>query len=106
MAKVNDDDVTYAYDFDDIPAWLRVALLILIAVTILSVGGCGTAMPVEQVKRQPPVADMVRPDPLPRQTDPSLGGIFKGYVNAAQKYRGCTDKLIELQDWINVDVGP
>jgi hypothetical protein len=100
MSKVN-DGLMCSCDFSDIPVWLRIVLVALVALAILSIGGCGTTLPVEQVERHPPAAAMVRPDPLPHQTDPSLGGIFKGYVNAAQHYRGCVDRLTELQDWVD-----
>ena len=98
-----ENELISAYVFGDIPVLVRLALLLIAVFAILSIAGCGTAKPVEHVDRHPPAADMVRPEPLPQQTDPSLGGIFMGYVNAAQKYRGCTDKLIELQDWVNAD---
>jgi predicted small lipoprotein YifL len=91
-----------SYVFSDIPPLVRMLILFIVVFAILTLTGCGTSMPIEQVKRQPPAADMVRPDPLPQQTDPSLGGVFRGYVNAAQKYRDCTDRLIELQDWVNL----
>jgi hypothetical protein len=89
-------------EFADIPAWLRALLIAMVVMAILSIGGCATELPVVQVTRHPPAAAMVRPDPLPQQTDPSLGGIFKGYVNASQKYRGCVDRLTELQDWVDL----
>jgi predicted small lipoprotein YifL len=97
-----ENELIKAYVFGDIPMWVRIVLVLIALFAIMSIAGCGTSMPIEQVQRQPPAADMVRLDPLPHQTDPSLGGIFKGYVNAAQKYRGCTDRLAELQDWVNL----
>ena len=76
---------------------IKVALLVLAAAALTA---CSTPQPVVKVERHPPAADMVRLPALPIQTDPSLGGIFKGYVNAAQQYRGCVDRLTELQDWV------
>ena len=73
---------------------------IKVALLALTLSACSTPQPVAKVERHPPAADMVRLDPLPHQTDPSLGGIFRGYVNAAQQYRGCVDRLTELQDWV------
>ena len=60
-----ENDIACAYAFGDIPAWLRMVLLALIVFTILSLGGCGSAAPVENVQRNPPAADMARLDPLP-----------------------------------------
>ena len=87
--------------FRDISILMRLVLLGILVAFVLSLTGCGTTMPVEQVKRIPPAADMVRLDPLPRQTDPTLGRIYQGYVNAAQQYRGCVGRLTELQEWVN-----
>jgi hypothetical protein len=100
MSTVN-DNLSCNCDFSDIPVWLRVVLAALVVLAILSTSGCSAPMPVVQVERHPPAAAMVRPDPLPRQTDPSLGGLFKGYASAAQRYRGCVDRLMELQDWVD-----
>lgn len=84
----------------DIPAILRVIAVVLLAFFVLALSGCGSAGPVQQVRRIPPADDMVKLDPLPHQVDPTLGGIFKGYVNAAQRYRECANRLDELQDWV------
>ncbi len=106
---LKENDLITSLTSIDIPKWMRIALLWLFLGIVFSLAGCGTAKPVEHVDRHPPTADMVRLDPLPHQTDPTLGGIFKGYVNAAQQYRGCVDRLTELQDWVNTDlinIGP
>jgi hypothetical protein len=106
---LKENDLITSLTSIDVPTWVRIALLWLFLGIIFSLAGCGTATPVVHVDRHPPAADMVRLDPLPHQTDPTLGGIFKGYVNAAQQYRGCVDRLTELQDWVTADpinIGP
>jgi hypothetical protein len=91
---------THAEDFSDIGPLMRILLVVLMVIAILALTGCAASSQVKPVDRHPPAADMVRLDPLPHQTDPTLGGIFRGYVNAAQQYRGCVDRLTELQDWV------
>jgi hypothetical protein len=90
----------HAEDFSDIGPLMRILLVVLMVIAILALTGCAASGQVKPVDRHPPAADMVRLDPLPHQTDPTLGGIFRGYVNAAQQYRGCVDRLNELQDWV------
>jgi len=48
----------------------------------------------------PPAAAMVHSMPLSAQEDPTLGGLFRGYADAARQYRGCVDRQRELQDWV------
>lgn len=83
-----------------LPFWLRAVLVALLVLLVMSLMGCGSSMPVERVKRYPPAAPMVPPEPLHLQLDPSLGGVFKGYVRAAQEYRSCADRLTELQEYV------
>lgn len=71
-----------------------------LAALVALLAACASPKPIEHVDRHPPASAMVRRDPLPHQTDPSLAGIFRGYVNAAQQYRGCVDQLTELQEWV------
>ncbi len=88
--------------FEDIQPIVRVVLLAILALVVLALTGCSTAAPIVPVDRHPPPADMIRLHPLPSQTDPTLGGLLKGYANAAQQYRNCTGRLEELQDWVEL----
>ncbi len=85
--------------FEDIRPVVRVVLLAILALVVLALTACTTA-PVVPVERHPPPADMIRLQPLPIQTDPTLGGLLNGYANAAQQYRDCTGRLGELQEWV------
>jgi len=72
-----------------------IALIALVALT-----GCATPNAAERVERMPPAAAMVHSMPLSAQEDPTLGGLFRGYADAARQYRGCVDRQRELQDWV------
>ncbi len=78
-----------------------IRLFLLGISTILVLTGCNAVKPPEMVQRHPPPDDMVRLAPLPVQTDPTMGGLLKGYANAAQQYRVCQDRHTELQEWVN-----
>lgn len=99
--QTDDRDYLPTLDIGDISPEMRLALLALLVLVVLALTGCGTPQPITRVERHPPAADMVRLQPLPAQTDASLGGIFQGYVNAAQQYRACVDRHAELQNWVN-----
>ncbi len=83
--------------FEDIRPIAQAIVAIVLLLTLLN--GCASA-PVVPVERHPPPADMIRLQPLPTQTDPTVGGLLKGYANAAQQYRGCVDRHAELQGWV------
>lgn len=95
-----DDDFEIApLGLDDVPVFVRWVLLVFLVVVVLAITGCASPKPVEQVKRFAPAAAMIECAPLPRQTDSTLGGIYKGYVNAAQQYRDCADRHAELVEY-------
>ena len=88
--------------FDDISTPVRVVLVAILVLIVLALTGCGAAGPIQAVTRHPPAEAMVRMQPLPTQTDPTLGGMLSGYTYAGQQYRACTGYLTELQDYIGV----